>query len=189
MCGEYGDQSGRPHYHAIVFGLDFADKRKIGKDLFESRDLSRIWSFGIASIGEVTFESAAYVARYSLKKITGDAAEAHYSRVDLETGEVYQITPEFAHMSLKPGIGAGWLRKYVDNTYPRDYVIVRGKKSKPPRYYDKLLEELDPDKYDVVVSARAVDSYKQRWNQTDYRLNIRYVVAKARMGQQKERGL
>ena len=189
MCGEYGDNTGRPHYHALLFGLDFRDKKPIGKDLYESRDLSRAWSLGFASVGAATFESAAYVARYSLKKVNGDLAKDHYSRVDLETGEVYQIVPEFARMSNRPGIGAGWFHKYRECTYPRDYVISRGKKCKPPRYYDKLLERVDSDCFDVVSCRRAVDGYAQRWNQTDERLVIRYTVAAARQSMQKVRGL
>ncbi len=76
-CGEYGDQNGRPHYHACLFNHDFQDKKlwKRGKDpsldLYRSADLEKLWPYGYSSIGEVTFQSAAYVARYIMKKITG----------------------------------------------------------------------------------------------------------------------
>ena len=63
-------------------------------------------------VGDVSFQSAGYVARYSLKKVNGDLAAAHYRRVDPDTGEVFDLVPEFAHMSLKPGIGASWFDRF-----------------------------------------------------------------------------
>ena len=74
-CGEYGESTSRPHYHAIIFGYDFPDKKKWrttdrGDILYRSPLLETLWDKGSSEIGSVTFESAAYVARYSLKKIT-----------------------------------------------------------------------------------------------------------------------
>lgn len=67
-CGEYGEQLGRPHYHAIIFGYDFADKTPIevsdgGHNQFVSEMLTEVWGKGRCTIGAVTFDSAAYVAR------------------------------------------------------------------------------------------------------------------------------
>lgn len=83
MCGEYGENLGRPHFHACLFGVDFADKKlwrksPSGAFLYRSATLEQLWPFGYSSIGDVTFETAAYVARYIMKKITGEAAELHY---------------------------------------------------------------------------------------------------------------
>lgn len=142
-CGEYGDENARPHYHALLFGVDFPDKvflfeSEAGEAVYTSAFLSSVWGLGQTSVGSVTFESAAYVARYALKKVNGSKAAKHYEVVDEETGEVFSRLPERVWMSLKPGIGQGWLQRYFDDVYPSDEVIVRGHASPVPRYYDKL---------------------------------------------------
>ena len=114
-CGEYGDKTQRPHYHALIFGHRFDDckihsKTKNGQYLYTSEKLQNLWQKGHCLIGSVTFESAAYVARYCLKKITGKNADKAYERLDPQTGEIYQITPEFFQPSLKPAIGLRWLK-------------------------------------------------------------------------------
>lgn len=162
MCGEYGETTLRPHYHACIFGFDFPDKvvwsrSDVGNDLYRSATLERLWPFGFCSVGSLTFESASYVARYVLKKVTGDLAEAHYRYVDAETGEVFDRVPEYARMSLKPGIGGAWFDKFSDDVYGggRDFVLARGHTCKPPRYFDKLLRRSNPTLYDYVKSDRS----------------------------------
>lgn len=85
-----------------------------------------------ASSWGLTFESAAYIARYIVDKVNGDLAEEHYARIDPETGETYMLQPELAHMSLKPAIGRPWFDKFHSDVYPGDYVVSDGRKSKPP---------------------------------------------------------
>ena len=109
MCGEYGSDPdqlsglGRPHFHACLFNLDFKDKEfyseRDGVPLFKSASLSQIWGKGFVTVGEVTFESAAYVARYITKKINGDLADIHYNKVNYLTGELQSVEPEFTTMS------------------------------------------------------------------------------------------
>ena len=133
-CGEYGEKYMRPHYHACLFNFDFPDKKiwkeNNGNRLYVSESLSELWPFGFVTIGDVTFESAAYVARYIMKKVNGDLAESHYERVDWETGEVYQLKPEYTTMSRRPGIGSNWFAKFKDDIFPQDYVVINGKKLK-----------------------------------------------------------
>ncbi|QKI28925.1 VP4 [Kummerowia striata gokushovirus] len=149
-CGEYGEQTARPHYHAILFGEDFSDDREVyrttpqGDRLYNSRRLSEVWGLGHAVIGDVTFESAAYVARYCLKKVTGDKAEAHYGG----------RKPEYVTMSRRPGIGAGWFDRFSAETYRDDSVVMRGKEMMPPPFYDKLLERIDPVLFERVKRER-----------------------------------
>ena len=187
MCGEYGEQFERPHFHACIFGVDFPDKVVIsdagGSKLYRSPTLEVLWPYGHSSIGEVNFQSAAYVARYVMKKITGDMAEDHYRYVDLATGEIYQRTPEFCRMSLKPGIGALWLDKFRSDVYPRDYVVVRGHKSKPPRYYDKRYSAYDPFEFEHLQYKRVLDAGKRLGDNTPERLHAREVCAEARVNQ------
>lgn len=148
MCGEYGENFGRPHFHACLFNLDFHDKKYFkktssGSIIYTSKLLSDLWPYGFSSTGDVTFESAAYVARYVTKKITGPIADDHYEWFDSETGLVSWRTPEFSHMSLKPGIAYSWIKKYMADVYPHDFVVLKGKKRTPPRYYDRIYEKFD----------------------------------------------
>jgi len=145
-CGEYGSKFERPHYHACVFNY-WPDDAKLwsirgGSRLFVSPTLAKLWPFGFHSVGEVTFDSAAYCARYILKKVNGDKSEEHYKGRE----------PEFVVMSRRPGIGHDWLMKYHSDVYGDDctipdYVVVRDNfKCRPPRYYDKIYDvELDGD--------------------------------------------
>ena len=150
MCGEYGEKLQRPHYHACIFGYDFPDKKFLTKTpsgdfLYTSEILSKLWPFGITSIGSLTFQSAAYVARYIMKKITGDQSFNHYNEVDQDGVIVNSRVPDFTRMSLKPGIGAGWLEKYHSDVYPHDHVVVKGRPTSVPRYYDKLVKRASAD--------------------------------------------
>lgn len=170
-CGEYGSINMRPHFHACLFGLGFDDgvlfKSKGGHKIYTSAELSSFWPHGYSSFGEVTFESAAYVARYIMKKVTGDAADAHYRRVDVKTGEVFWLEPEFNFMSLKPGIGAEWFKKYTSDVLPRDYCVVRGRKMKVPKYYQKLMKLTDGTAMAEVEAerfARSVEYEKENPN-------------------------
>lgn len=145
-CGEYGEKNKRPHYHALLFGLDFKDKelfsQREGVRLYTSESLSELWPHGFSTIGDVTFESAAYVARYVMKKVRGEGAESHYSQwFDPITGEITEVVPEYATMSRKPGIGYEWFQEYKSDVFPHDYCVVRGHEVKPPRYYETLLSE------------------------------------------------
>lgn len=147
-CGEYGETNFRPHYHALIFGQDFGRDRKLWRrdgdqELFTSQQLEDLWGLGFCTIGRLNYQTAAYVARYTLKKVTGDKAEEHYRRIDLETGEEYSVRPEYATMSRRPGIGATWFDKFHRDVYPADEVIHEGRSYRPPVYYDRRLEVLD----------------------------------------------
>lgn len=159
-CGEYGSQLNRPHYHAIIFGHSFGDKYQFGvnpktKDkYYRSERLEKLWPFGYSTIGDVTFQSCAYVARYVMKKQTGKKAEQHYQIVDSETGELYKdLQPEYSTCSLKPAIGKGWFEKYESDVFPDDFVVLNGKKYRVPRYYDKLRADWRPWEYELAVKG------------------------------------
>jgi hypothetical protein len=140
-CGEYGEKNQRPHYHALIFGYEFPDRylwqTRHKQKYYRSEELEKLWPYGHVVIGEVTFTSCAYVARYIMKKQKGKNAETHYHNPT--TGEV--INPEYCTMSRKPGIGYEWFEKYKTDVYPNDFCIINGKKIRPPRYYDNLLSE------------------------------------------------
>lgn len=186
MCGEYGEKLSRPHYHVGLFGVDFrADRRPwrctgAGFRLFRSPTLERLWFHGNSEIGELTRESAAYMARYTFKKVNGDLAESHYRVVDTDTGEVTVKPPEFARMSLKPGIGARWLELYGQGVADFDRVVVAGHEAKPPRYYDQLLKRRDPERFEEIQFARAKAASLGASDNSDERLAVREAVATAR---------
>lgn len=186
MCGEYGEQFRRPHFHACIFGHHFADRvpfKQLGSGhvLYTSAELSSLWTDGFASVGELSFDSAAYVARYVLKKVTGDAAAAHYAKLSLDTGEIVQVNPEFCHMSLKPGIGAKWFERFKSDVFEHDYVVINGVKAKPPRYYDKCLTVLDPDTAEFMELVRYRKTMACASDNSDDRLRVREIVTRARL--------
>lgn len=151
-CGEYGETYSRPHYHACVFNFDFLDKelweQRRGMSYYVSPTLQKLWPHGFHRIGEVTFESAAYVARYVLKKMTGERQDWYYVEKDPDTGEVIRdMEPEYATMSKRPPIGKGWFEKYRGDCYPSGFIIVQGRKVPPPKFYLRQLEIVSPEEF------------------------------------------
>lgn len=183
-CGEYGEKYGRPHYHACVFNLDFPDKYLFkdenGIKLYRSEALEKLWPFGHSSIGSVTFDSAAYVARYIMKKVTGDSSFYYYRTVDFETGEIVaERKPEYNTMSQ--GIGKNWYEEYQEDVYPRDYVVVNGKEVRPPKYYDRLYEVEYPSDFARLKESRKLNAKKYADNNTPDRLKTREQVKLSRL--------
>lgn len=182
MCGEYGEQNWRPHYHYIIFGYGFPDKylwRTEGEhNYYRSPLLEKVWPFGHSEIGPVTFETCAYVARYVTKKITGPEADEHYRRTATD-GTEYWLTPEFNQMSRRPGIAREWWDEFSADVTTGDSVIARGKKSKPPRYYDKLLEAANPELHAKIKEAREKAAKDNAGDNTPARLKTKETVTRA----------
>ncbi len=176
MCAEYGENFNRPHFHACLFNCDFSDKEPIkekeGLILYNSPILDDIWGHGFTSIGDLTFETAAYTARYIMKKITGKNAPDHYTYSNEITGDLIHIEPEYARMSLRPGIGKEWLDKFSTDLYPSDFCIHKNRKIKIPRYYDKIME-LDGYDIESLKEKRKLKARKYRKDNTPERLAVR----------------
>lgn len=180
MCGEYGELLQRPHFHACLFNFDFKDKvlwsMRGGVRLYRSADLEQLWtcpitglSYGFTTVGDVTFDSAAYVARYCVKKISGDGADDHYG----------DLKPEFTTMSRRPGIAYSWFKKwYKTDCFPQDFVVMNGMECKPPRYYDKIYDLTDKVDMDRIRENRRLAAISNVDNSYS-RLYEREVVAKA----------
>jgi len=179
-CGEYGEKFLRPHYHAAVFNFDFSDKVLFkvvnGCNLYTSAALSELWPFGFSTVGTLTFESAAYVARYVMKKINGPSADEHYSRIHPVTGKVFKVKPEYTTMSRRPGIGRGWYDKFKSDVFPSDECVVRGKVCKPPRFYDNILSSDDPVTFELIKERRSLLAEKNAFDNTCERLMVREKV-------------
>lgn len=178
MCGEYGHRFERPHYHTILFGHEFEDKKQYkmspsGYPLYKSDTLTKLWGRGHADIAGVSLKTAQYVARYVMKKIMGEHAQDHYLKIDTETGECWPVIPEYTTMSLRPGIGYSWFQKYYADVFPDDYVIVDGQRRRTPRYYTNLLRRLDPDEYARIKEKRMQNMLKNAEDNTYERLSVR----------------
>lgn len=177
-CGEYGTLNQRPHHHAILFNFDFPDKElwsvRDNVKLYRSSFLERLWPFGFSTIGDVSFESAAYVARYCLKKVTGSVAESHYQG----------RKPEYTTMSRRPGIGREWFLKYKNDIFPNDKCVIRGNLvCRPPRYYDKIYDSIDPVSFEKIRSKRKIEALKQSQILDYTRLNLKEKVKKLKLKQ------
>lgn len=133
-CGERGTETNRPHYHAIIFGYDFKDREFLKTDgvsaVYRSKELERLWPFGMSSVGDVTLESCSYVARYSQKKVNKTFPD------------------EFLLMSRRPGIGFNWFMEHKGRIYLSDHVygsFGHSHSASVPRYFDKLAEKEEFD--------------------------------------------
>jgi hypothetical protein len=198
MCGEYGDKNNRPHYHALIFGYNFPDwlllphKSPSGHDLYTSPTLEKIWGKGFVQVGDVSYESAAYTARYIMKKQTGpkmeeinpDTGLRPYERINSFTGEIHEVLPEYNAMSRGGrdgnGLAADWFDKFArSDCYPKDFVHVNGIKRSMPRYYDERLKKVNPDLHDDIKAFRAQKGYESPDN-TPERLATREKIASAK---------
>lgn len=137
-CGEYGEENGRPHYHIAIFNLPLQPKalkwykrNEQYQTIWTCPELEEIWGMGFVTVGALTYQSAAYIARYMCKKQKGKDQKEYY--------EMLGLTPEFSRMSLKPGIGAA---AYKKEYYEKDYIqMPDGRQVKPPKYFERMFEE------------------------------------------------
>ena len=194
--------TGRPHYHACLFGHTFEDLEPYESDggitRYTSPTLERIWGYGFVDVGELTFSSASYVAGYITKKMRGPLADDWYMTYDLN-GEVTYISPEFVGMSRgnaaykgqKCGIGAGWYEQYKDEVFTADGVPVpgHGMVHGVPRYYDEILREEDPVKYEEMKEVRRTFLHEHKEEYTLARLETKHKVKKAKQKLFSERKL
>ncbi|WNK14569.1 MAG: replication initiator protein [Microvirus sp.] len=171
QCGEYGEELQRPHHHILLFGFDFPDKVPYGKNgkytTYVSKICSELWPYGLHQIGSLTFETAAYTARYILKKITGDNATDHYA----------DRKPEYVTMSRRPGIASDWFQQFAESdVYTYDKVVVRHNFTcRPPKYYDRLYDLQQPEKLSQLKAARSQRA-KNNVNNTPDRLEVRKKI-------------
>ncbi len=191
QCGEYGESTpendfiARPHYHACIFNHDFSDKEVFketeGIITYSSDTLDRIWGKGFTTIGDVSMESAAYCARYIMKKINGQRKEAHYETTNETTGEIINLVPEYNTMSRRPGVGRYWIAKYMADCFPKDFVTTKGRKHKPPKYYDSLYEIWNPEGFEKIKIERKRQIELNKSDSTPKRLADREKVKLAQI--------
>lgn len=203
LGAEYGEENRRPHYHALLFNCEFADRvfwsnNKRGEPLFTSRELSELWGQGHCSLGEVTFDSAVYCAKYALKKINISEHSSPEARKEFErryvvydeNGEVYERDVEFAVMSRRPGIGANYYERFGAEVRSHDSVIVNGREVRPPRFYDVRSESIAPEAFALVKAARKREAVKDsvKADNTPERLRVKEILLE-KAAEKKERSL
>lgn len=184
-CGEYGERTRRPHYHVLLFGYDFDHDREpvtvtgAGSTVYRSAFLEELWSLGHSSIGELNYQSAAYVARYCSKKWTVKDRDVYKMVLDEHTGEWFsERVPEFICASRRPAIGLDWFKQYYSDVYPSDFVIVNGQRLRSPRYYDRKLKQMYPELYESVKSDRELVDHA---DSSEARLLVQEEVLRRRL--------
>ena len=217
MCGEYGEASAangyiaRPHYHALIFNFSFPDQRLIytrpdGDRVYDSEICKRLWGKGSIEIGTLNMKSAAYVARYVLKKVgTKDADKInpetglrHYEVWNPFTQSTNRVLPEYTQMSNRPGIASKWFDKYKSELYPRGEIYLGygapfpGDKRRPlfmksPAYFDKLLERENPELMERVSEKRKQYAKDNAQNFTEGRLNSKAILVSQRVSNMKRK--
>lgn len=180
-CGEYGDHTFRPHYHAILFGLHLSDlvlyrQNFEGDSYYNSDSLSRCWldndgnPIGYVVVAPVTWKTCAYVARYTMKK----------AKTAKTVGQdVYQslgLEPEFILMSRKPGIGRMYYEDHKDDLFKYEYINLstadKGLKFRPPKYFERVYQEeypgaLDDRKKQRIQTAKETEILKDKQSSLD----------------------
>lgn len=157
LAGEYGTETYRPHYHLLLFGLKLNDLSVIsrnfaGQQYYVSDIITKCWPQGIHILGPVTWQSASYVAQYTMKKASHGFSKDYYRKAAIQS--------EYQSMSLKPGIGYQY---YVDHPDIFDYSYFSvstpqgGRKMVPPEYFKKKFRESNPDAY----LKRSLDARKE----------------------------
>ncbi|WNK14206.1 MAG: replication initiator protein [Microvirus sp.] len=192
MCGEYGEKNLRPHFHACIFNFDFIDKEyykttSAGSKIYTSKLLDALWSdkkkrpIGFTTVGQITFDSAGYVARYIMKKGNGRQFDYQYESVDEETGEIHYKKKEFNKMSLRPGIGTGWYKKWKSDIFPADICVINGVPTKPPKFYYRKLKQEQPEVHEQISADREQRAKLNSHDNTEDRLLVKEKVLKARL--------
>lgn len=156
-CGEYGELYERPHYHICLMNFPIPEEELVlethnmeGDAIYSCERIEKIWGKGMVRLGALTWQSAAYVARYMVKKQKGPESEAYYH----SKGQI----PEFTRMSRRPGIGREWYEQHKEEIYKNDEIFIPGKKGakklKPAKYFDRLYDIEQPTRMESIKAMR-----------------------------------
>ena len=163
-CGEYGENTRRPHYHLILFNCNLPKETFYDPHVTWNKDtvwkntwIERAWGKGMVQIGECNWNSIAYVARYITKKINGNESEEFYAMQGEEK--------EFFRASNQPGIGGIYYENNKEKIYKNDKILIQNLKGvhwiKPPEYFDRLYEKEYPEKMQEIKEKRKKEMYNQ----------------------------
>jgi len=145
VTGEYGEKNKRPHWHALIFNWEPPDKKlknttDRGDSLYTSEIISNLWEKGIHDFGDITLDSASYVARYAAKKLThGKDQDHNYHPI--------HKTPQ------RRGMGRTWIEQNYKHTFQNGFIVLpNGELSKIPRYYLDWAKTHVPELYAYYVT-------------------------------------
>lgn len=171
---EYGTNTLRPHYHIIIFGLPLDRElfvkignnangdalwttpqldNEISKDCWSVRRplgdrTAKMYRAGNVIIGEVTFQSISYVARYTMKKANKDYKnDWWYNAQGLDIEGISQ----------SQDLGKWYYDQHKHEIYEIDLVPVLGKNgnlSRPPKSFDRLYKKEFPKEFAKVIEKR-----------------------------------
>lgn len=181
-CGEYGEHTGRAHYHLGLFGVWFPDavkrgKSKSGFSMFESETLTRLWGRGRATLQMFSAPQGLYMAQYTLGKF--DTSLGQFDRddfIDPRTGEQGRRIAPFPIFPTRPGLGIPWLERFSDDVFTHDEIIgPDGERVGHVAAYDRWLSERDPVRFEMLKDSRfrsAVASQRDDWEDRLYARSI-----------------
>ena len=150
--------------------------------MYRSAELEELWPFGFSSVGDVTLESAGYVARYVFKKrLTSGLGDSHYDIVNPDTGEVFRRRAEYCRMSTRPGLGSGWLEKFHKDVFPHGKVVIDAHEADAPRFYGKWFKDVDAVGADALARSREEAARKGFSETSSERLRAREAVELAKV--------
>lgn len=186
-CGEYGERTLRPHYHAILYGWDFSQDRvptgssKHGHPMFTSRLLDELWGHGMCWVNHMGQEVAQYAAKYALK--AQGKGQSDWVR-HLADGSTVPIAPPFDSLPHGRALGVPMLEQWWGDVFPRGVVVLRGGVELPaPSAYMSVLKARDPEMHSWLAQRRAVEGLVRLEDFMPARLESREVCALARVGQ------
>lgn len=170
-CGEYGDQTRRPHYHAAALGLVINDLKKWDIENSTSETISNIWGMGIVTISPLTEDRINYVAGYVLKK-------AGYRKQIYCTEEGEELQSPYRDMSK--GLGKAWIQKYQTDLR-NGYLQHKGAKHTIPRYYMDIISK------NTQLKEYIEDQKTQNWKElTDQDRKLLHTGEKIRQKEIRE---
>lgn len=140
-CGEYGDLTNRPHYHALVFGWRPTDLKIYDSSVSTSAFLSKVWTAGQPTVGSATQASAAYVAGYVAKKLRSSSYPPG-------------VLPPFIRCSSKPALGSRWIRNHYEELSRDELYIGPGRVVPVPKHLLILMEDEAPRIYQAIKALR-----------------------------------
>lgn len=173
--GEYGDLYGRPHVHAILYGVNVDDFKPL--PAIYGKFTADYWPEGFVDLKPFASGRALYIAGYIQKKQFGKgAAEAYGAR------EAPWLLPS-------KRLGRQWALDHRKQIEADECIYFKGRRHGVPRYYCKVL--------DLQLSAVDLD-YKQRqeaenlrrienWKIKDEDLDLYYHAMNKQRRRNKER--
>lgn len=185
-CLELGTHTRRPHGHLLVFGRDFSRDEPVSRGpngdlVYRSNELDALWGLGHASVGELTRESAGYVARYVVAERSDRAGPVLEAVPHPVSGEPVFLRPA-APWARSQGLGRAWFEQYGRQAIEQGAIVERGGVRRPiPKFYSKLAKQAFPTvgaDAECIAQLRALE---QAWNRTPERLAVRAEVKRAQL--------